>query len=291
MELTVGRSELLKGGAIGFGACALSFALGVPVESFSGSAGILLGLLLATAVASWYAGRWVGLLTTLTGALVASYILPPNYSLHITEPKDFGAIYSFAIVGVIISLLCGAAWQLRMEARAITETGNELARLRSENSDLVWRAQHQDAALRASEELLGAFARAALSRTDESLEFAARLVQGGKARIGPVDCGPLAKGLTLPTVWGDERDVRLLFEILTAHSPQFRTGRLPGFWLFTAVFPKPESTKGPAPALTELERSACQQLIARQGGRAWTASSGNGDWELRFLLPSARQSA
>ena len=291
MEFTAGRSETLKGGAIGVAACILSLALGARVQDITGSAGMLLGLLLATAVASWYAGRWVGLLTTLAGGFVASYLLPPNYSFQIAEARDFGALYSFAVVGVIISLLCGAAWQLRMEARAVEAANNELARLRSANSDLHWRAQHQDAALRASEELLEAFARATLSHTEESQEFAARLAQGGQARFGPVDCGALARGLTLPTVWGDERDVRLLFDILTAHGPRLRTGRLPDFWLFTAAFPKPSSSSRLDPPLTELELSACERIVARQGGRCWTGAAANGDWELRFLLPTARKTA
>src|ERR1700741_1485461 len=128
MELTAGRSETLKGSAVGVGACILSLAVGSRMQDFTGSAGMLLGLLLATAVASWYAGRWVGLLTTLAGGFVASYLLPPNYSFQIAEPRDSGALYSFAVVGVIISLLCGAAWQLRMEARAVEATGKELAR-------------------------------------------------------------------------------------------------------------------------------------------------------------------
>ena len=291
MELIAGRNETLKGSAVGVGACILSLAVGARVQDITGSAGMLLGLLLATAVASWYAGRWVGLLTTLAGGFVASYLLPPNYSLQIAEPRDSGALYSFAVVGVILSLLCGAAWQLRMEARAVDTANNELARLRSANSDLLWRARHQDAALRASEELLEAFARATLSGAEEAREFAARLAQSGKARFGPVDCGALARGPSLPTVWADERDVRLLFDILTARGPRLRTGRLPDFWLFTAAFPKPESSARPVPPLTELELSACQRLVARQGGRSWTGASANGDWELRFLLPTARQTA
>ena len=162
MELVAHRGDTWKGSALAVGACVLSVCMGARVQAMTGNAGVLLGLLLATAVASWYAGRWAGLATTGLGAAAASYFfLPPIHSWQVFRPQDSGALYSFAIGGVIISLLCGAAWQLRAEARSLQATENELTPLRSLNSGLLLRIQHQDAAITASDRLLQEFARPA----------------------------------------------------------------------------------------------------------------------------------
>jgi len=304
MELTAGRSETLKGSAIGIGACCLSLAAGSWMHAVTGSAGILLVLLLATAAAAWYAGRWVGLMTTVAGAIVACYLLPPSNTMQIAAPQDSAALYSFAIGGVIVSLLCGAAWQLRMEARAVEATQTELARLRALNGDLLWRAERENAVSRASEGLLQALARAALEHRSDFVEIASHLAGNSKVSFAPVDCGAVAQAASrrhgyavhataLPTVWADEYELHQLFEMLISRAVRnesvagldLGSGRLPESWLLSAKFRRAGSSAPAISPLTPLERSMCERIIVRQGGRCWSSSTPSGDWELRFVLP------
>src|SRR5262249_16840209 len=134
-------------------ACLLTVMAGSRLQAVTGDAGVLLGLFVATATAAWYAGRWAGIVTTLVGSLAAAYMLPPAYSFAIAKSADSGALYTFAAGGVIVSLLCGAAWQLRAEARHLVAIQNELASLREANAELLHRVRQQEAALRASDRL------------------------------------------------------------------------------------------------------------------------------------------
>lgn len=314
MELAASRSETLKGTVVGIGACVLTAGLGSHMEALTGSAGPLLGLLLATAVAAWYAGRWAGIITTAAGAIAAAYLLPPAYSFRIAAPADSGALYSFALGGVIVSLLCGAAWQLRLEARAWQKSEHELSRLRSLNGELHQIIQQRDAALAASDRLLHEFARAALSAagTQTLTEMAKNFQLISQRSTQAVDCATLVESAktryehqagrqytiasaALPTVWGEERELRRLFEILVfqaVHNLSVRglyltASRLPESWLFTAAFRL--GAPGAEPPLSPLEYCACDRIIARQGGRCWTNSTSHGDWELMFLLPRRHQ--
>jgi hypothetical protein len=288
MELVARRFETWKECAAATGACVLSLGLGSRVQALTGNAGVLLGLLLATAVASWYAGRWAGFLTTGVGAVVASYFfLPPLHSLRIFEPRDSGALYSFAIGGVIISLLCGAAWQLRAEARFARATEEELARLRSVNARLHQRTQQQDARLAASERLLQEFARSARAALEDRrgqsdfAKLACQFEQIKEASPQLVDCNTLwSRRSSLPTVWADEGEMRKLFEILALGD--LSASELPEWWLFVAVF---RNSISPLPPI---QHCTCERIIARQGGRSWSNITANGSWELRFLMPRHR---
>src|ERR1041385_9101368 len=101
----IARNETWKAGAVGAAACALTLAFGTGMQVITGNAGMLSALLLATTIAAWFAGKWVGIATTAAGVVAAAYLLPPTYSLRIAQPEDSGALYSFALGGIIISLL------------------------------------------------------------------------------------------------------------------------------------------------------------------------------------------
>jgi hypothetical protein len=279
MEWVAGRNETWKstamGTAIGIGACALTLGLGARLQAITGDAGVLLGLFVATAVAAWFAGRWVGMFTTLVGAFAAAYMLPPSYSLAISKPADFAALYTFAVGGVIVSLLCGAAWQLRLEARDIEATHVELARLRRSNAELQERLRRQDAALLASDQF---FAEAALAAQPPAT---------------PDEAPAALKN------WSRQPGIRRMLEILlcrathedTLRSVHLNADRLPDSWLVTAAF-RPDTAAlctdqaAPvAPPLTPLEIRVCNRIVARRGGRCWTSRSGSGTWELKFTLP------
>ena len=264
MELAAIRNETWKGTAIGIGACVLTVAAGTRLQALTGDTGVLLGLFVATAVAAWYAGRWVGIVTTVVGVFAAAYMLPPTYSLAIAKPSDFGALYTFAIGGVIVSLLCGAAWQLRLEARDLEFTQDELAVLRARNAELVDIVHRQDAALTASDKF---FAEASRSAAGEAIP---------------------------PAGWTKQQEIRRMLEILVCratHADRLRSvwlnaDRLPDSWLFTASF-RPDQDAAAAEALTPLEIRVCNRIVTRQGGRCWTSRSGSGNWELKFTLPRA----
>jgi len=267
MELAAVRNETWKGTGIGIGACVLTLAVGARLQAVTGDAGVLLGLFVATAVAAWYAGRWVGIVTTIVGVFAAAYMLPPAYSLAIAKPADFGALSSFAIGGVIVSLLCGAAWQLRLEARAMQATQSELVQLRARNSELLDRLRQQEAALSASDQF---FAEASRSTSSEA--------------AGPVTVEP----------WTRQQGIRRMLEILLCRatredalrSVHLNANRLPDSWLFTAAF-RPDQEASPAEPLTPLELRMCDRIVTREGGRCWTGRSGRGAWELKFTLPRA----
>jgi hypothetical protein len=265
MELVAIRNETWKGSAIGLGACILTVAVGTRLQAVTGDAGILLGLFLATAVAAWYAGRWVGIVTTIVGVFAAAYMLPPAHSFVVAKPEDFGALYSFAIGGVIVSLLCGAAWQLRLEARDVAVTQNELARLRTLNSELLNQVHRQDAALAASDRFFAEASRSA---------------------------GWGTQGTRASEPWTKHRGIRRLLDILVCRathgnamrSVHLNADRLPDSWIFTAAF-RADQDASANPPLTPLELRACNRIVARQGGRCWTSHSGSGNWELKFTLP------
>lgn len=270
--------------ALAMGGCVLSVCMGARVQAMTGNAGVLLGLLLATAVVSWYAGRWAGLATTGLGAAAASYFfLPPIHSWQVFRPQDSGALYSFAIGGVIISLLCGAAWQLRAEARSLQVTENELTHLRSLNSGLLLRIQHQDAAITASDRILQEFARTARTVVEaggggnDFVELARYLERDRRPSPQPVDCKALLNRCSLPTVWADPRDTRELFEIIG--NLEISASQLPEWWLFVASIHS--SATPPSP----MQLCICERLVVSQGGRWWTATTHSGASELRFLLP------
>jgi hypothetical protein len=307
MELTVNGRHFLKAGTIGVGTCAISLAISPRIHAVTGSAGILLSWLIAAAASSWFAGRWAGLLTTGAGAMVAAYVLPPNYSFHIAAAQDSGALYSFAIGGVVISLLCGAAWQLRLEARAVAATQEELARLRSSNNELLWRARQQDGSLRASEGMLRALAGALLDLPQQAEETARGLVHDYPLCLEPVDCAELVSAstkaysapvrvLSLPAVFGDLRELGQLFDTLVSRASRgddvrgldFVSARLPDSSLITATFRRAAEAATPFEPLNELELALCRRIVVRQGGRCWTTSTGSGDWEIRFLLDAIR---
>ena len=247
-------------------------------------------------------------MTTVAGAGIASYLLPPNYSMHIAEPQDFGALYLFAAGGVIISLLCGAAWHLRREARVVQVVQQEVTRLRAFNEDLLWRAQQQDASVRASEKLLQAFARAALEGGSEVAELAGWVARGREVYLQAVDCAPLARAASqrhnrnvrdasLPTVWCDEKELRQLLDILfrAAGRPgverlQLGAGRMPGAWLLTATFQRSASGTSKTAALSSVELAVCEHIVVRQGGRTSTGFNASGDWEFKFMLASPGKS-
>jgi K+-sensing histidine kinase KdpD len=264
MELAAIRNETWKGTAVGIGACVLTLSAGARLQAVTGDVGVLLGLFVATAVAAWYAGRWVGIVTTVVGSFAAAYMLPPAYSFAIAKPADFGALYTFAIGGVIVSLLCGAAWQLRLEARAMETTQSELTRLRARNAELLDKLHLQDAALTASDRF---FAEAAHSAGSEA---------------------------TRPSSSTKQQGIRRMLEILVCRathdsalrSVHLNADRLPNSWLFTAAF-RPDRETPAAVPLSPLEVRACNRIVARQGGRCWTSRSGSGAWELKFTLPRA----
>ena len=52
MQITVPRAETLKGAVLGTGACVISLIAGARMQQVTGSAGLLMGLLLGTVVAS-----------------------------------------------------------------------------------------------------------------------------------------------------------------------------------------------------------------------------------------------
>jgi hypothetical protein len=308
MELTANKSSFLKAGTVGLVSCAVSLAISPHMHEATGSAGILLGWLIAAAASSWLAGRWAGLLTTGAGAIVAAYVLPPNYSFHIAASQDSGALYSFAIGGIIISLLCGAAWQLRREARAVAATQEELARLRSSNNELLWRARQQDCALRASDGMLRALAGTVLDSRQQAEEIARGVAHDYPLSFEPVDCADLladsirtysapVRALSLPTVLGDRRELCLLFDTLVSRASRnhevrgvdFVAARLPDSWLITVTFRRAEDAPTPFAPLSELELAVCHRIVVRQGGRCWTTLTGSGgDWEIRFLLDAVR---
>ena len=264
MELAAVRTETWKGTAIGIGACALTLAAGARLQAVTGDAGVLLGLFVATAVAAWYAGRWVGIVTTIVGSFAAAYMFPPAYSLAIAKPTDFAAISSFAIGGVIVSLLCGAAWQLRLEARDMETTQQEMAALRARNAELLDQLRRQNAALSASDQF---FAEATAS-----------------AGMGLAQLPPPSR----------QHGIRRMLEVLlcrATHEDSLRSvhlnaNRLPDSWLFTAAF-RPDQEAPAAEPLTPLELRLCNRIVTREGGRCWTSRSGNGTWELKFTLPRA----
>lgn len=262
MELVAVRSQTWKGTAIGIGGCAVILGAGAQLRAAAGDAGMLLGLFVATAIAAWYAGRWVGIVTTFVGSLAAAYILPPVHSFSIAKPEDFGALSSFAIGGVIVSLLCGAAWQLRLEARDMEATQQELACLRARNAELLGQLQRQEASLEASDHFFVEATRAA-----------------GWETAQPDSCSR-------------QQGIRRLLEILvrratqgtTMRSVHLNAVRLPDSWIFTAGF-RPDREIPDGEPLTAFELRACQRIVARQGGRCWTGRSGSGNWELKFTLP------
>jgi hypothetical protein len=308
MDLITGRNETWlnetwKGSAAGLGICALLVIFGAPLHAVTGTPGILLVLLVVSACAAWFAGRLVGILTTMAGVLAAAYLLPPRYSFEIADVHDSIGLYSLALGGVIVSLFCGAAWQLRLEAHSWQASGQELTKLRATNTTLENKLEKTERALSAADRLLNEFALAAQngSTRDDLCELARnfQLIQNRSARA--VECEPLMTDAlrrygcadrvsfqTLPAVWGEEREIKRLFEILVFRaarqdaSPalQMSASRLPDFWLFTAGFPAP----GGSP-LSTLEFCACDRIVSRQGGRCWSSVTGHGDWELRFLLP------
>ena len=292
MELAAPRRiTTLKGGAIATGVCLLGLALSARLQALTGNSGMLLILLLSAAVASWFAGHWAGLLTTgVAASVVAFFLMPPDYSFRISDPHDTAALGSFAIGGVIISLLCGAAWQLRSEAASLRQVEGEMVMLRSRNSKLSLQAKHAATALHASGNLLQEFARATRSAiaTGRGMEQIARVAEHLEqecAEPAPcaVDCSALYRGSAgaLPEVWADETDLRRLFAVLSAGAHRkeplrISASQLPEWWLFVAGFPA-----GP---LTPLEFSLCEHLVIRQGGRCWASATIHGDWEMRFLL-------
>jgi hypothetical protein len=262
MELVAVRNETWKGTVIGIGGCALTLGVGARLQAMTGDAGMLLGLFVATAVAAWYAGRWVGIVTTFVGSLAAAYILPPSHSFSIARPEDFGALSSFALGGVIVSLLCGAAWQLRLEARDLEATQKELACLRARNAELLDKLHRHEAALAASDRFFG---EAALAAGWEAAQPEPCALQQGIRRMLEILIRRGTGGTAM-------RSVRL------------NADRLPDSWIFTAAFRPAQDASASAP-LTPLELRACQRIVARQGGRCWTGRSGSGSWELKFTLP------
>jgi hypothetical protein len=192
-------------------------------------------------------------------------MLPPAHSFVVARPADFGALYSFAIGGVIVSLLCGAAWQLRREAYDVAATHSELTRLRAQNAELLDKVHRQEAALTASDKFFAEASRSA---------------------------GWETRGAEAATSWTKHRGVRRLLEILVCRatngtatrSLHLNADRLPDSWIFTAAF-RPDRDAPANPPLTPLELRACNRIVARQGGRCWTSQSGSGNWELKFTLP------
>jgi hypothetical protein len=223
---------------------------------------VLLGLFVATAIAAWYAGRWVGIVTTFIGSLAAAYMLPPVHSFAVTKAEDFAALSSFAVGGVIVSLLCGAAWQLRLEARDMQATQRELAGLRARNAELLDQLHRQEAALAESDRFFAEAAHAA-----------------GWETAQPEGCTR-------------QQGVRRLLEILVRRATRgtamrslhLNADRLPDSWIFTAAF-RPSHDPAEAAPLTPFELHACKRIVTRQGGRCWTGRSGSGIWELKFTLP------
>jgi hypothetical protein len=287
MELAASRSsDIWKKGALAVGACILSLWMAAPVQAATGNAGVLVGLLIATAVTAWYLGRGAGLATTVLGAAAAAYFfLPPIHSWEVIRPQDSGALYAFTIGGVILSLLGGATWQLRAEARSLQATENELTRLRSLNSELLLKVQYQGTAISTSDRFLKEFARtarAAKELTDDGDEFvdlALELENTNQPCPEAVDCNILfhTARTPLPTVWADQREMRRLFEVIG--NLEVSASQLPEWWLFVAG-----SHNSSAP-LTSMQRCICERIVVRQGGRWWTVSTNNGGCEIRFLLP------
>lgn len=291
------RTDSWRGGAIAAVACLLSLTLAARLQSLTGNSGMLLALLISAAVASWYAGRWAGMLTTLIGIAAAAYFfMPPDNSFHVSDPHDTGALYSFAIGGVIISFLCGAAWQMRAGVGSVRNGEPEMMRLRSRNSHLALQSKQDGAALAASDHLLRRFAQATRvalesgSGGGELLGLARRIEQEpNESAPSLVDCSALYPGsrVPLPTVSADPAELRQLFEILAVEGERgvdcldLSASQLPAWWLFAAVF------RSPAGPLTPLQFFLCERIVIRQGGRCWANASTHGAWELRFLLPRA----
>lgn len=290
------RIESWRGAWIAAGACLLSLGLSARLQALTGNSGMLLALLLSAAVASWFAGRWAGVATTVVAAAAVAYFyMPPDYSFRIADPHDTAALGSFAIGGVIISLLCGAAWQLRAEAQSLRQGEVEVSTLRGRYRRLVLQSKRNAAAAAASDKLLRQLARtvrlacgdyASMKNhpsTDGLAQVAAGIEMEATERSpSAVDCNSLSPEWRshLPSVWADESELRLLFQILNFGSrPELTASRLPERWLFTATFFKPA---GP---LSPLQYAMCERIVIRQGGRCWAGSRLNGDWELRFLLP------
>jgi K+-sensing histidine kinase KdpD len=285
MNLDAVRTEKWKGAVIGAVSCLLLIALGNRMQSVAGNTVLLRGLILTAAAVSWYCGRWAGILVTAVGGLLATYFaLPPLYSLRIVGTQESAELYSFALAGVIISLLCGAAWQLRVEARVWHADQQELMRLRNRNVELQWESLTQQKALEASDRLLEEIGYAA-SREQPRIVDCEALVQNAKKKY------PQRSGIVqgaVPKVWAEEKQVQRLFETLIARaaenesvqSLQLSANRLPESYLFSATFHK----TGGSPPLTPLEFQTCNYLVARQGGRCWTNAREH-DWELMFMLP------
>jgi hypothetical protein len=302
-----GRRENWKGSAIGVGAFLLIMILGPWLRTRAGESALLLAVVMTAAAVAWYCGRWAGILASVGASMVAAYFaLPPVYSLRITGTQESTALYSFALAGVIASLLCGAAWQLRLEARTGQAGQREMNNLRIQNLELRQKIEEQSAALAASDRLIQEFAKVADSFSAElaaQVKHAVRntdgsdpvqvvdcnaLVQRAKARFADAGAEKIFQG-ALPTVWGEETEVARLFEMLvfraihnsSVETLSFSASRLPESYLFNATFRKSSST----PPLTELEFCTCNRIVARQGGRCWSNARGEGDWELMFLLP------
>lgn len=71
----------------------------------------------AIAIAAWYGGFGPGLLATILGAFVLSYLwLPPLYSLRIRDIQDASSLLVFVAAGFAISLLAEARLQAQRRA-------------------------------------------------------------------------------------------------------------------------------------------------------------------------------
>ena len=129
-------------------------------------------------VAAWYGGRSAGLLATALCLAACAYLfVPPHYSMVVDSTAEAVALSLFAVVGVTVSLLCGAlhAARRRLEwkrarleaevaerAKAEAAAGARAERLRATldsitdafvTMDREWRLTHVNAA---AERLLGA---------------------------------------------------------------------------------------------------------------------------------------
>ncbi|MBA3247599.1 MAG: HAMP domain-containing histidine kinase [Pyrinomonadaceae bacterium] len=109
-----------------YGVAVLSVALATVIrlllEPVLGGESPLLLFTLSVMISAWYGRLWPGLLATLLGASIGTYLFfAPYYSLRLINPNDRVSLFLFVLVGALISLLCEALHSSRKRAEKIQE--------------------------------------------------------------------------------------------------------------------------------------------------------------------------
>lgn len=84
---------------------------------------------LATAASAAMGGFGPGLLTAITGALLAGFILPSGGFAHLIDPADPFGLVRYLVVGTVVCWICGALISSRERARSAEERLRESERI------------------------------------------------------------------------------------------------------------------------------------------------------------------